>query len=490
MFKRLNCLFLALLILISTFSPVLAVDGSNNEIPTVSLEALQKILASEGEAAYAEKEIKDYVKEIIPLIEKFTGKKFIKVPQVKLTDRKGMTEVLSKEFTLQFKNMFPQASEEEIQAMALSHAAAFSTTLLGKYSIFEHTVYLMPKNIKPLFTLLNVDQSNLRPLLKVVIAHELTHALQNQEINLQKLLSLNNIDAIQAYNAMIEGHAVFVSELIARELGIEKAAIELARMLSAGAINIDDPLMDAANKTVSAVYEEVYLGGKKFIEYHYQQGGNIRLWQILNSPPTQTAMIANPDTYSFEQTKTKKLDYAAVFKEFNAQLTEEKWLTQNMEVGTMLLKAAFVKLDKAVQDELLNNIEHVQLLMAQKQDSQQSISISLIIFNNEGFGLKYLDITDNLVKNNIQELKASKKYEVKNFFSSNLAGIQSDASRRIFYEIINHADNSSTTQSAIRIIRGRVMLEFTFNDNLLTTDEVREIAEQLFLKYEMLQNSN
>jgi len=75
MFKRLNCLFLALLILISTFSPVLAVDGSNNEIPTVSLEALQKILASEGEAAYAEKEIKDYVKEIIPLIEKFTGKK-------------------------------------------------------------------------------------------------------------------------------------------------------------------------------------------------------------------------------------------------------------------------------------------------------------------------------------------------------------------------------------------------------------------------------
>lgn len=492
MFKRFSCLclLLVLLSLILIIAPVLGADNDINEIPTVSLEAIQEILVNEGESAYSENEVKAYVKELIPLIEKHAGKKFVKVPQVKIIDRKGMTKILSEEFESQFKNMYSQASNEELHIMASKQAAAFSTTLLGKYSIFEKTVYLMPKNIKPLFTLLNVDQENLKPLIKVVIAHELTHALQNQEINLQKLFSLNNIDAMQAYNATIEGHAVFVSELVARELGIENAAIELARMLSAGAINIDDPLMDTVNKTVSAVYEEVYLGGKKFIEYHYQQGGNIRLWKILNTPPTRTSMIANPATYSFEQNKTKKLDYSAVFKEFNTQLTEEKWLTQNIEVGTMLLKAAFVKLDKVVQDELLNNIEHVQSLMAQKQDGQQTISVALIVFKSEGFGLKYLDITDNLMKNNVQELKASKMYDVKNYYFSNFTGIQSDAARRIHFEIVNKIDNSKTTQSVIRIIRGSVMLEFVYNDNLLTTDEVREIAVQLFSNYEMLQSSN
>src|SRR4029453_8963832 len=105
-------------------------------------------------------------------------------------------------------------------------ARPFVSCLLGKYGFVDGTVYLLAGNVRPLFKLCDTDEKQLPAIVKLVVAHELTHALQDQELDLKTTLAaIKNVDASLAISAAIEGQAVFVQDSVGQALELDAAVL-------------------------------------------------------------------------------------------------------------------------------------------------------------------------------------------------------------------------------------------------------------------------
>lgn len=438
----------------------------------------------EGKPAFTLREVKTFVKEIIPLVEEVTGKKFHKIPKIKLVDRKKMIPVLQTEFTPQLKNFYPDYSDEQLNEASLSQSSAYSKLLMGKYGIVDRYLYLLPKNLPSILELAKVDANDTKPILKLIIAHELTHALQDQETGLKRMWQITNYDELSAFSATIEGHAVFVQDQVGKALGLEESAIELSRLLSAGAVTYDDPAQEMINKLIATQFEQIYLGGRKFIEYHYQQGGNERVWEILAKPPVKTAMIAEPDTYN--PVKQAELNYSSLVEGLEQQLVGEGWQTQNMEVGQMGLRSVYAKIDEQNREAIIAQIKHVQIFIAQNTDPPCLVNISAIVLKDGNFTKKYLALLEDLVQKNVKELESSAIMQIKDFSISDFTGIEADIAHKISFNLAQGDDSPSIPNVFFRICRGNLLLEFYTNNYTMDDALIIKIAELVFSRYESM----
>jgi hypothetical protein len=144
----------------------------------------------------------------------------------------------------------------------------------------------------------------------LVLAHELTHALQDQNIDLERFLKAArpDDDASNARQAMVEGHATaaMIEHLI--------APLKLEDMPSL------EPLMATV---IQQQYEEFpafssapfffrfqalfpYIEGMGFMQRGLQAGGWKRLNSLFNDPPNSTKEIFEPQAY-FEKQQLPKL---------------------------------------------------------------------------------------------------------------------------------------------------------------------------------------
>ena len=144
----------------------------------------------------------------------------------------------------------------------------------------------------------------------MVLAHELTHALQDQNIDLERFLKAAHPDddASNARQAMVEGHATaaMIEHLI--------APLKLEDMPSL------EPLMATV---IQEQYEEFpafssapfffrfqalfpYIEGMGFMQRGLQAGGWKRLNSLFNDPPNTTKEVFEPQVY-FEKQQLPRL---------------------------------------------------------------------------------------------------------------------------------------------------------------------------------------
>lgn len=139
---------------------------------------------------------------------------------------------------------------------------------------------------------------------KMLIAHELTHALQDQHMDLQKFLkpSGENDDQTFAAMALIEGDATVAA--------MEYVQQQASKQPMQGLFNILGSLLNAANQMQS--FEKLrqapafiqnslifpYDQGSQFVNAFRQQGWSWReLGPLYQNPPKATEHILHPNTY-------------------------------------------------------------------------------------------------------------------------------------------------------------------------------------------------
>jgi hypothetical protein len=129
-------------------------------------------------------------------------------------------------------------------------------------------------------------------LQEITLAHELTHALEDQRFRLLDIESLGVEDRDAAYNALIEGTATAVmNEYARRNLASGGDLGALLEGLASGGGGGDLP------PYVQASLLFPYLRGSQFVASLYGTGG----WRLVNSafsrPPASTEQILHPDRY-------------------------------------------------------------------------------------------------------------------------------------------------------------------------------------------------
>ena len=126
---------------------------------------------------------------------------------------------------------------------------------------------------------------------ETVIRHELTHALQDQYVNLDSIQNLQgDDDRVEAAQAVFEGHAtVMMIGNAARTIAWDKAreSIRDARA--------SNPVFSAAPAFLAEGLLFPYLGGAEFVRT--VMGDGVTSAQLLSTLPTSTAQVLHKERY-------------------------------------------------------------------------------------------------------------------------------------------------------------------------------------------------
>ena len=130
---------------------------------------------------------------------------------------------------------------------------------------------------------------------RVVLAHELTHALQDQHFGLKRLpLEIkNNDDVVAAASALVEGEATLVmSEYMMKNLSLKALKDNVAATITQ---NMSE--LAGAPRYLREMLVFPYLRGQEFCSSLYGGGGYEAVSAAYEKPPTSTAQILHPEKY-------------------------------------------------------------------------------------------------------------------------------------------------------------------------------------------------
>jgi hypothetical protein len=129
----------------------------------------------------------------------------------------------------------------------------------------------------------------------VVLAHELTHALQDQHFNLLHMpLELkNDDDRAEAASALVEGEATIVmSDYMMRNMSLRALKDNVATSLTQ---NMDQ--LQQAPRYLRETLVFPYLRGQEFCNALLERGGYDAISRAFAHPPSSTSQILHPEKY-------------------------------------------------------------------------------------------------------------------------------------------------------------------------------------------------
>ena len=130
---------------------------------------------------------------------------------------------------------------------------------------------------------------------RVILAHELTHALEDQHFHLARLPleTKGNDDRALAASALVEGDATLVmSQYMLGDLSASST-----RDMLAGSLSTDVRQLASAPRYLRETLLFPYLRGQEFCQTLYQTGGWGALAAAFEHPPESTAEILHPGRF-------------------------------------------------------------------------------------------------------------------------------------------------------------------------------------------------
>ncbi len=184
---------------------------------------------------------------------------------------------------------------------------------------------------------------------QLVLAHELTHALEDQNFDLEKFLraARENDDATNARQAVTEGHATaaMVQKLIGSADLSSFPSLEPLMAQFVQQQMQEFPVFATAPYffRLQAIFP--YTGGMNFMQRGLEKGGWTELNAVFLNPPTSTKEIFEPDVYFARKPLPKvSLPFPPV-----AGLKKLRLLTQDImgELGYRALLGQFISEEEA-----------------------------------------------------------------------------------------------------------------------------------------------
>jgi hypothetical protein len=133
--------------------------------------------------------------------------------------------------------------------------------------------------------------------LRVTLAHELVHVLQDQHFDLEEMLEDGDPsgDRLSAYLALIEGDAIRIEQAYVRSLTAEErdSYFEASDQASGEA----QEQLDAMPGVLVAIEAAPYALGSSLVELIAADGGNDAVDEAFGDPPTTTEHMVDPRSY-------------------------------------------------------------------------------------------------------------------------------------------------------------------------------------------------
>lgn len=282
-------------------------------------------------------ELQTMVAEVAPVVGEVAGRRFDRLPEVVLADEAILAEVVLRERLYLLSTVEGLTPEQAGQRAAELASQQLALGFEGKYGFVDDRLYISVDRVVATLFRNRAPSELLRPVLRVIIAHELAHALQDQHTEMDRLLrTAGNDDAVMAMNCAFEGHAVWVHEAAAAALGLDDAA-----ELMAGLMGYEVPI-DSSMGPEQFYSRYVYGAGRDFVAHHARSGGADAVWSVLSSPPRSTAEIVAPERYP-EPAPRVSGTLQEVLDRAMRRLSRREWSVRQATIGDYDLREQLLR---------------------------------------------------------------------------------------------------------------------------------------------------
>lgn len=322
----------------------------------------------------------ELVERIAPIVEEITGREFDRLPPVVIADLPRLERVLVEE-QLHLMRMGGALPADHARQAARENAAEVASSFVGKYGFLDGNLYVVPDGVR--FALLGerLDPELAPGVLTLVVAHELTHALQDQQSHLDVVASMRGgSDGLMAANCVVEGHAVWVHEQVGVRLGLTAEVAAVAQILG---YELDDPeRIDPERFRTSYLYGQ----GRTFVDWHIAADGIESIWRILAEPPASSSMIVNPETYSPVGSRPPPAGLLGAMRRGRDRLAEPGWSAVDEEIGDYDLRERMLRDD--APEGLADRV--ASAWTARRTGDDAGAEVELIRFDTPGDASSYV----------------------------------------------------------------------------------------------------
>ena len=150
--------------------------------------------------------------------------------------------------------------------------------------------------------MVSMGGERLTPLDRLTLAHELLHALEDQNFNLSFIDELSDAcddDAARAALAVAEGSATAYSFRVVEEHFSAADKLKVAEMATDPGGEFDIPA--SVPDFLVDYLTWPYLAGYRFVEFRRSRGGDAAVDELFVEPPSSTEQILHPARYGTEE---------------------------------------------------------------------------------------------------------------------------------------------------------------------------------------------
>lgn len=351
--------------------------------------------------------IREMFLEVRPQVEKMTGHSFKKEPKIVISTQEHVASVLTTEFLPQMQMQFPDVNQAQQHEKAAALAAQYSAVMLGKYSWSEDCIFVLAGNFSKLAETYNRPTINSPGYLRVVLIHELVHVL-DQEVHqaMTRLQGIKTYDDLVIWNAVIEGHAQFVTRRILRDQKKESLFQDFEEQMTAL-----PPGLSEGEKYVAEVQSSFnrfgYIDGRLFFEGLARTGRKTYSDDVFKSPPVRKEVILHPETYYIPRAEVAAVKDLKPLWDSLGQFGEG-WSRLVRNMGEMELRAAFGPyVDGKLLDALAPHLLSGQALLLTPKDAPNSSTIVFLILqmDNPESAARIYDMSVTFLKTKDEKMK-------------------------------------------------------------------------------------
>lgn len=423
-----------------------------------------------------DKTVKAMIEKAEPLIEEVTQMKYNKKMKYEIVKRDVIRDELTQDLIPQIKKLLNITNDDMVKRQAEMTAQITSQSILGKYSLAKKSFYIVPDNVGTVSKFLEVKEDQLEDFVFLLVTHEMVHTLDDQHFDLNKLIaSRTTVETAGAFNSLLEGHAVYVTNKIADKLNMSETAKQTSVKSAAG-------VSGELNRMQQQAYHSIYVKGAEFVQAIVDKKGPEIITTAFTSPPVSSRQIMNPDEY-LNPTAITGLDSSTIIKKVAEKLPIEGMSPQSIDIGGMILRTLLISKGISegeagpISDSCINGTMYV----ASKQviKTPQNISLFIINFTRSEDAAKFDEITQKIEKSEMAQMNAKLNgyYKILKDEDLNLNGFSVSRSRE--YE--TKTDDKVSKKLSSTAIINNMYIEVGFeNMEKLTGKDMREILGLIY----------
>jgi hypothetical protein len=268
-----------------TPTPTVTVEPTPEPSPTATPEP-----EPEEDEEELSADLDAFVDEVVQNVVELRGLEMIEELQFAIMSRDELTEMLEEEMEVSQSDIdlywvfrLIDDRDMDLQQLMIDVQAA---DIYGFYDTETQETYII------------AEDEELSAMEEVFLAHEITHALQDQHFDLSRLDDeSNDYDRMSAFRAMVEGDAVLTQELYAQTyLDADQQMAYLQEAMSAVRDEAANAALDALPQYIVESLSFPYASGASFMITAWDGDLN-SIDEHLENPPVSTQQVMDPDAY-------------------------------------------------------------------------------------------------------------------------------------------------------------------------------------------------